>query len=127
MQDWLPILYSIHYNKNIKNLFNFRNVCKQWYYIIKDITFQYEINFDFKDKIKYLKNVYLNILIHCKCPMDITNDDLYYFIEIYSLDIRNCPQITDVSMLGNLHTLNISGCKNIKKYPKPNNIVEYIY
>ncbi len=113
MNNWEPILNSIHYNKNIDNLFYLRNVCKEWCYIIKDITFQYKINFDFKDKIKYLKNIYTNISIHCKCPNNITNDDLYYFIEIYSLDISWCQNITDVSMLGNLHTLNMWFCNKI--------------
>ncbi len=86
--DWQPTLNSIHYNNNINNLFYFRNICKEWFDIIKDITFQYKIKFKCKDKIKYLKNVYPNILIHCDCSYsNITNDDLYYFIEIYSLDI----------------------------------------
>ncbi len=147
MDDWEPILNSIYYNKNINNLFYLRNICKEWFDIIKDITFEYKIKFQCKDKIKYLKNVYSNILIHCDCSYsNITNDDLYYFIEIYSLDIswcneitdvsmlgnlhtliiNNCYEITDVSMLGNLHTLDISSCQNIKKYPEPNYIVKYI-
>ena len=115
MYDWQPILHSINNNKNsINKLFYLRNICKEWFNIIKDITFQYKIRFNFKHKIKYLKNVYLNILIHCKCPKNITtNDDLYYFIEIYSLSIGGCNKITDVSMLDNLHTLDISWCKNI--------------
>jgi hypothetical protein len=46
---------------------------------------------------------------------------------LHTLDMRGCKNITDVSMLGNLHILNIGYCRNIKKYPESNNIVEYIY
>ncbi len=35
MTDWLSVLISAHYNKNIDNLFNLRNVCKEWFGIIK--------------------------------------------------------------------------------------------
>ncbi len=29
MDDWQPILNSIHYNKNINNLFYLRNICHE--------------------------------------------------------------------------------------------------
>ena len=108
------LLNLILTSKGIYNKFDMKKyvlVNKQFNYICKN----YIIWIYMKDLniMNYIKQTYP----YSKCYMVIhdnnMNDiDLYTFKDLYMLDIYNC-HITDVSMLRNLHTLNISCCYNI--------------
>ena len=61
--------------------------------------------------MNYIKQTYPD----SKCYMvrkntNINNIDLYTFKDLYMLNISCCKNITDVSMLGNLHTLKMCYC-----------------
>jgi len=102
--DWELVLFIVINNTDISDIFPLRLVTKEWHEIIKDCIFYYKIKYYYYEYKDYLKKKYNKIQLYCTIPRDII----------------------DISMLGGLHTLNISNCKNIKKYPEPNNIIEYI-
>ncbi len=138
MVDWQSILFTI--SKFNSNLFKKRNICKEWYNILKYISFRYIINFNYAHHINYLKHIYPNILIYCRLPHNVVlNDhDLYLLKDIYqvkiswnmritqpfipkltilnklhTVDISYCQFYTDISMLKNIHTLIMRYCQNI--------------
>ncbi len=138
MTDWLPILSTISNFNN--NLFKIRNICKEWYHILRYISFSYIIKFNYVSQINHLKQIYPNILIYCRLPHNIVinDDDLYLLKDIHgakiswnmcvmqsftpnlsilnklhTVDISYCQFYTDVSMLKNIHTLIMRYCQNI--------------
>ena len=106
------LLTVILSSKDIYNKFNMKKyvlVNKQFNYICKNYIlwiYMKDLNI-----MNYIKQTYPD----SKCYMvihdnNINDIDLYTFKDLYMLDIYNCKNITNVSMLGNLHTLNISRC-----------------
>ena len=39
--------------------------------------------------------------------------DVSMFRNVHTLNLTDCKNVTDVSMLGNVHTLSLRGCKNV--------------
>ena len=69
------------------------------------------IKIKFKDYL--LTKKWLNIKF--KINLSETNiTDISMLGNVHTLNLSHCQNITDVSMLGNVHTLNLSYCKNIK-------------
>ena len=54
----------------------------------------------------YTRNVQCSLVLH---GSDIT--DVSMLGNVHTLDLRGCKEITDVSALGNVHTLDLSYCK----------------
>ena len=86
-------------------------VSKEWYQTIKHCQFIYQLKYHKHEHIDYLKETYINIQIHCRPLRNIT--DVSMLGNLHTLDMSYCENITDVSMLGNLHTLIMSYCENI--------------
>ena len=96
--DFELIILNIPY---ILEQFWWNLVSKEWHKIIKKSRFIYKLKYHEYEHINYLKEKYIKIQIRCYPPKDITNVSMLGELHnLHTLDISGCKNITDVSKLG---------------------------
>ena len=116
---------------NVTNLLNsspkYKYNKKNLHYkkINREYSLKYYLNEDYRNTV--LRSVsYPSIQLQldlCWCD-NIT--DVSMLGNVHTLHLIKCENITDVSALGNVHTLNLSGCNNIKDVSALGNVHTFI-